>query len=401
MLTVSSGLGLGLGRGLGAVRADEPRTARAEGPEERLNAGRRRAIERGCRWIVTENRNAGGSFGPDKALVATTALSTLALLAQGSGIGRGPYGKQVAEAVEWLLKLVEEAPADSGFPVGYFHSSRDFNSKMHGQGYATLALASALGTADKYVIAPDRIRRVLRKAVACCEDGQTVTGGWGYDPSYSVDHEGSVTVTIAHALRAARDAGILVGEEHIKQGLRYLRNSQKLVGRGAAPTSEEDDGSFKYSLNTENSSYALTAAAISSLYLFGEYRNNPDSIERIDRGVAYIKRRLASTLRDDGRFYHYGHFYAAWSAWQFDGQLPGRGPGETWGNDPSSSDIGRTKQFWGPWHSKIYPVLIDAQSADGRWTPRSDVYAFGDLVPTAFAILTLAIPDELIPIFQR
>ena len=162
-----------------------------------------------------------------------------------------------------------------------------------------------------------------------------------------------------------------------------------------------EDGSFKYSLNMENSSYALTAAAVSSFFLFGEYGGNDDTKERLKRGIDYIKRRLASTLRDDGRFYHYGHFYAAWAAWQKDGDQPGPLVGETWGNDPSSNDIVHTKQFWGPWHSKIYPVLIEAQSDDGRWTPRSDVYAFGDLVPTTFAVLTLAIPDELLPIFQR
>lgn len=382
-----------------AACADESRAARAETVEQRLNAGRRRAIERGCRWLV-DKQHGGGSFGDDKALVAFTALSTLALLAEGSGIGRGPFGKEVAKAVEWLLQRVEEKPP-AGFPEGYFHAPRDNSSKMHGQGYATLALASALGTADRNVISPDRIRKALKKAVACCENAQTVTGGWGYEPTPSVDHEGSVTVTVAHALRAARDAGVFVGQEHVKQGLQYLRNSQKLVGRGPATTSDEDDGSFKYSLNTEASSYALTAAAVSSIYLFGEYRTTPDAIDRIDKGVRYIKRRLASTLRDDGRFYHYGHFYAAWAAWQYDGDKPATAPGETWGDDPSSSDIEHTKQFWGPWHAKMYPVLIAAQGADGSWTPRSDLYAFGDLVPTAFSVLTLAVPDELLPVFQR
>ncbi len=392
------------GSGRGAADADEPRAGLSERPEERLNTDRRRAIERGCRWLTTTKQNEGGSFGDNKALVAATALSTLALLAEGSGYGRGPYGTNIKKAIDWLVNLVDPAKRERKNPPGYFYLGQDNSSKMHGQGYATLALACALGTVstEPRNRDADRIRSALKLAVACCQDAQTVTGGWGYEPVYSTDHEGSVTVTIAQALRAARDAGILVGEEHVKQGLRYLRNSQKLVGRGPAITSAEDDGSFKYSLNMENSSYALTAAAVSSFNLFGEYAgSNKDTLYRIETAIKYIKRRLASTLRDDGRFYHYGHFYAAWAAWQTDGNDPGRAVGETWGDDASSDDIVRSRQFWAPWHRKMYPVLIQAQLDDGRWTPRTDLYAFGDLVPTAFAILTLAIPDELIPIFQR
>lgn len=383
-----------------AACAGEPRAGRPESAESRLNALRRRAIRRGCAWIAA-GENQEGWYGHDaKAAVAFTALSTLALMADGSGMGRGPYGKEVEKAVRWLTdRVLKPQPTTPPLPEGYFHFDNDLNSKMHGQGYATLALASALGTAkDKNA---DEIRRALKLAVGCCQDSQAATGGWGYEPARAVDHEGSVTVTIAHALRAARDAGVLVSENVVRHGLDYLRNSQKLSGSGPASASPEDDGSFKYSLNTESSSYALTAAAISSFFLFGDYGRDKASVDRIDRGIAYMKRKLGSTLRGDDRFFHYGHFYAAWSAWQKDGDQPEPLPGESWGDDPTSRDIEHTKQFWGPWHAKIYRVLIEDQSDDGSWSPRSDPYGFGSLVPTTFAVLTLAIPDELLPIFQR
>ena len=116
--------------------------------------------------------------------------------------------------------------------------------------------------------------------------------------------------------------------------------------------------------------------------------------------VAYLKRQLRIQMRSQEWFF-YGHFYAAWAAWQLDGEKPLPDGGDAWTDGPTDPDIERTKQFWGPWHAKVYPVLIDAQLADGHWHDPVDRFAFGDVLPTAFAVLTLAIPDERIPVFQR
>jgi hypothetical protein len=186
---------------------------------------RRRAIERGCAWIA-KKQNRGGSFGDNKALVAFTALSTLALMSEGSGVGRGTYGEQIRGGITWLVELVESPKEGSAvrYPPGYFHAPQDLSSKMHGQGYATLALASALGSADERLGA--RIRKVLTLAVRCAADSQTALGGWGYEPSQTVEHEGSVTVTVAQGLRAARRGREGPGRGD-PPGLRYLRKSQK------------------------------------------------------------------------------------------------------------------------------------------------------------------------------
>ena len=205
--------------------------------------------------------------------MAFTALSTLALMADGSSVGRGPYGEQVKKAVEFLVRLVEKPTGQAvSYPDGFFAYDHDLNSKMHGQGYATLALATALGSADKDLA--QRIRAVLVKAVHVCEISPTGTGGWGYQPTNGTEHEGSVTVTVAQGLRAARDAGITVNGEMIRRGLMYLEHSQKR-------TDDDDDGSFKYSLMTDRSTYALTAAAVSSYFLFGEYGSTADEKDRI------------------------------------------------------------------------------------------------------------------------
>jgi hypothetical protein len=360
--------------------------------EERLNVERRAAIKRGCDWLITKQTK-DGSFGDNKGVVAITSLSALALMSEGSSYERGPYGPHIKRAVDYLLKLGEEPPEiGSNLPPGYIHHTNDATSRMHGQGYAMLTLASALGTADDK-LAP-RIREVLRKAVNVAENAQTPTGGWGYSHTPQNDHEGSVTVTIAQGLRAARDAGIAVSQRCVDHGLHYLVKSQR-------NTNDDDDGSFKYSLQQERSTYALTAAALSSFYLFGEYGNDAVSRGRLTRATAYIKRKL-SAFSERREWFYYGNFYAAWAAWQKDGNDPEPGPGARWTADARRNDSEKSEQFWGPWHSKMYPLILAQQKSEGKWTDANDDhFALGEVLPTAFAVLTLAIPDECVPIFQR
>jgi hypothetical protein len=357
-----------VGGGAGPLLAPRVAQARARPPAVDP-AARRDAIRRGCAYLASEGKQgANGGFGEDKAIVATTALCVLALMADGSTDGRGPYGHEVSRGIDFLVNLVEH-PTNKDTTEGYFYYTHDNNSRMHGQGYATLALASALGTSTGGRYA--RIHAVLEKAVACIEGAQTRTGGFGYEPVANQEHEGSVTVTVAQGLRAARDAGIHVNRNLVEMALRYLERSQK-----------PDDGSFRYSLYVDRSSYALTAAALSSFFLYGRYRDDASHV--LQRGLDYLMDQL-DDVQKRSQWYYYGNFYAGWACWQVDGN--------DW-----DSDTG----YWSRWHRRIYPDLLARQRrADGGWDDPYDRFEFGDLVPTAFAILTLAIPDEVLPIFQR
>lgn len=338
--------------------------------DRKARARRRKAIKDGCRYLAA-NQAEQGSFGDNRAMIALTSLSVLALMSDGSTDGRGPYGKEVQKGINWLLKLVEakKDAKSSRWHPGYFEYPMDTTSRMHGQGYATLALASALGTssdAKRY----RKIRDVLVKAVACCEQAQTRTGGYGYQPISSGDHEGSVTVAVAQGLRAARDTGLRVDKKIIDGGLRYLQISQKA------------DGSFKYSTRQDQSTYALTVAALSAFFLFGRYDVQGRLVQR---ALAYVRRTLNSARGAEQPWFYYGHFYGAWTGWQYDGH--------TW--DPRGDNL------WGWWQDKVYPSLLEKQTTEGLFEPESGRYNFGPKLSTAFAVLTLAIPDEVLPIFQR
>jgi len=350
-------------------------------PEPRAHRiRRRRAIRRGCDFLcgkpgsVPESpayhgtQRGDGAFGDNKAAVALTALAVLALMSDGSTDGRGRHGVAVKHGINFLLGRIEENRGpNTRWHEGYFWYAQDISSRMHGQGFATLALATALGTSEGK--RARHLRAALKKAVACIEYAQNDTGGFGYQPVPSASHEGSVTVAVAQGLRAARDAGILVSDETIRKGLNYLRKSQKR------------DGSFQYSLNQNQSSYALTAAALSSFFLYGHYKDGPD--RSIQRGLAYLRERLSK--RVDVPWFYYGHFYGAWTCWQWDGH--------TWDT--------RGDHLWAWWQERVYPELFDRQLSNGSFQANNTRYDYGPVLSTAFAVLTLAIPDEVLPIFQR
>lgn len=349
---------------------ERARASTAEDPARRER--RRRAIERGASWLAVQQRT-GGGFGDDKAVVALTALSVMALQASGSAYGRGPHGLAVKRGIDFLLQLVETPSTVQWHPEGYFHHPGDTDSRMHGQGYAALALATALGMAPGP--RAERLRSAVAKAVRCMEAAQTSTGGYGYSPSPDNDHEGSVTVCVAQALRAARDAGLTVSQGVVLRGLEYLRKSQ-VASDGAS------DGGFTYSITHTKHTYALTAAAISSFYLFGRYKDDPR--RTLDRGMRYMLRALERGAVDE-EWWYYGHFYGAWAFWQRDG------------GDWSSASM------WGRWAALVLPELVgERQRSDGSWDDRaSGKFHYGPVLSTAFAVLTLSIPDEALPVFQR
>jgi hypothetical protein len=325
-------------------------------PPSAADVARRAAIERGLAWLARAQGH-DGSFpkptGPEAqhAPIGIAALGALAFLAGGSSPGRGPYGRETQALVEYLLNHVDLAPKSPRY--GYCSEQGDPMSRMHGHGFATLALAEAFGMGP-----PDpRLERALVAAVGCIERSQSPEGGWYYEPR-PVGHEGSVTICLVQALRAAKNAGIRVDPAVVHRAEEYvlaLRNEQ---------------GLFRYQLGSDASSIALTAAAIATLNAAGTYDDRV-----IKDAVDVVWRELVNRDdRESEKFPYYERLYLAQAFYQ----LADRSHFERWFATESER-------------------VLAAQTAEGNWRDAT----YGDAYATASTVLVLALPDGLLPIFQR
>ena len=129
--------------------------------------------------------------------------------------------------------------------------------------------------AEAFTLSPEvtlgrRISETLTLTVRRIEGSQGAEGGWYYDPFRTAAHEGSVTVSLVQALRAARNAGLLIDSDVIARAVKYLERSQAQE-RGADGALPRDFGGFRYSLVDHQTSVALTAAGLSTLHATGVY----------------------------------------------------------------------------------------------------------------------------------
>jgi hypothetical protein len=358
------------------------------------------AIRKGLDWLHGKQQS-GGMWGDKKdTQIADTALAALALMAGGNTLGpgvptrdglvsgptlRGPYGVDVRNAIEFLAT---RALADGQFP-GYIHG--DENSKMHGHGFATLALATACGGLDssrietirdllakgastKDLCFADRVRLALERAVRLTEAAQDRdTGGWYYTPTPE-SHEGSMTVTQITALRAAMEAGVAVNGAVMSRAYEYIRSSQNTTNR-------ELHGGFAYQKSDMNNvRLALTAAALTTFFGLGKYGEKPQDKKLIDDAMRYIDRRFDEDATDTRQqFYYYRLFYLAQALYL-------------------SGDEARQRKYW----PVVREDVMGYQRSDGSF--RRDVDSIGtrsDEYCTAMGCLILETPMETLPIFQR
>lgn len=339
------------------------------------------AVNRGLRFIARAQIDADGSFAfandesaDNRGPYATAALAALAFMADGNSETRGPYATNLKRAVDYLL---DKANFDSDDTEAYLAADGDNLSRMHGHGYATLALAQILGMsgATHGNARLERIKKTLAAAVKKIEHSQGTTGGWYYTPTRNDDHEGSVTITMVQALRAAKDAGVVVNSNVIKRAVDYVRKSQKVN------PAAEDNGSFRYRIGSNDTSVALTAAAISTLNATGDY----DS-QIIDSAMKYVqleltKRREFGHNPNIQKFPSYELLYLAQAFRQF--------------RDPSVFQV---------WYREEVPRLLKQQRVlelDTREEVGSWFDPYGRVLGTAIAVIVLRADDSYLPILER
>lgn len=327
------------------------------------------AVRRGLQWLA--DRQTPEGRWESEAPLATTSLALLAFMAQGNTESRGVFHANVRSGVKFLLRHVTPPGAsENDEQRGYIHLKDDPHSKMHAHGYATLTLAMAygMGSAQRR----EEMRARLTDAVRIIERSQDDSGGWTYHPVANSGHEGSITVCMIQALRAARDAGIRVDRVVIDNAVRYLERSQ-----------DPETGGFCYNIDErgrDKQTYGLTAAALSTLFATGEYgRRN-----MVEKGVRYMQDHFSANLAGSTLWFYYANFYAAQTLWQVGGT--------TWG-----------ERYWREWWPPVRDLLVRSQRTDGSFALPFTLGSqdLGPAYRTAFACLILEVPFQLLPLYRR
>jgi hypothetical protein len=329
----------------------------APGPTDALQTARVQSMVASAQRFLLAHQNADGSFSVVRndaskaAPVAVTSLAALSLMASGHLPDRGPHAQAVQRAIDWLVQHEQD---------GYVTTDGDLVSRMHGEGYAILAMTQAYGMQAGDAEHRDALRAAITRGVDLIERSQGDLHGWFYQP-YKVDeHEGSVTVCMIQALRAARDIGFTVHKSVIDRALDYMKASQ-----------DPESGRFRYRINEPKMSWSLTAAALATLNSAGDYssdmlRQGFDALQRWD---PYIGSPDKTEV-----WIEYGSFYAAQAYWQAADSRP-----------------------FARWWPKYLQSCEDEQSSDGAWNGGE----FGNVYGTAIVSLSLQVPLGYLPIFQR
>jgi hypothetical protein len=308
------------------------------------------SVERGLDFLAKLQRPDGAiSDGPNP--VAMTGLSLLAYLSAGHTPDAGRHGIVVRSAIECLLKSVP----DDGY-VGSVDGSR-----MYGQGIVALALAEAYGVENdaqrrkKIRLTLTRMIGVILKAQQAPKSAE-FAGGWRYEPG-SNDSDLSLSGWSALSLRAAQNVGLNVPKEPIEKAVGFVLKTFK-----------DDEGAFAYQPG-QTPTIAMTSVAVLNLHML-----DAADKQQVKRATEWL---LKKPIKSDERFFHYAIYYSTQASRQVGGALGD----QAWANNRK--------------------LLLERQQPDGGFAPSPTREEPGRAYATAMSVLTLAVPFEMLPIYQK
>ncbi len=317
------------------------------------------AVQRGLAYLAARQAPDGhwqsGGYQQD---VAITGLAIMAFLSAGNQPGRGRYGSNLNQAVDWLADQVQMS---GQFVQPGLIRSPQGGPPMYDQGFALLSLAEVYGMTQRRNLKPK-----LEAAIHLIEDTQNqngdprLDGGWRYMPRQG-DADLSVTGAQIQALRACRDAGLAVDQGTLDRAMAYVKRSAN------------KDGGFSYQIGQNQSDPARTGISVLAFYLAHE-----QNTAACRNGIAYLAAHPfnQANMWMYGQHFHYGIYYVTQAMYQAGGK------------------------YWSTWFPRIRDELVNIQNDDGSWKQTPYMSDAGGVYATSMAILVLQVPAGLLPLYQ-
>jgi hypothetical protein len=346
-----------------AVRGDE------------LPAKYKRLVDRGLSWLAKQqHRDGHWEANSGQFVSAMTAMAGTQFLMEGSTIRQGKYADVIRRAVDYLMAHTQRTgligdPNGGNQGLGY----------LYGHGFSMLFLSQVYGEEE------DGERRkqlegILTRAVLFSCRAQTSRGGWGYLSAAEGNDfdEGSVSVTQVQALRACRNAGIVVPKSAIDKVHDYLKKCTT------------HNGGMIYSLASAGSygggeRPSITVAAIASMFSTGEYTSKLPK-----RWLKFVQPVIPFNSVGADQFGHseYTHYYYAQVLYI----LGDDGYAKMFPNSRPSERL-----TWSRYKKEFFEFLAHKQNADGSWTGTP----IGQVYTTSCYLTVLQLENNTLPIYQR
>jgi len=345
------------------------------------------AVEKGLDYLKRVQAQDGHWEAPGGAYpVAMSGVAGTAFLMEGSNLREGKYSDQIKKAVDWFLGPTVQQP------TGLFANRRgaEFESYIHGHGFATVFLASAYGEAEDKD-QQQKLERAVKKAVEFTCKAQTYRkhrmpegkeveiGGWGYVSAQDGNNfdEGSTTVTQLQALRAARNATIAVPKASIDKAMAYLE----------ACTTPRGGVIYNYGQAVNgNERPPITAAALACACSAGQYKG-----ELIKKWLTFCKQNIpigkGRVAHDEYQTYYFSQVMYVLGDDRY-GELFPKEDKSTW-------------LTWTKYKEALFPYIMEQQNkTTGEWSPTGG-YGIGPVFATACNLTTLQLEKGILPIYQR
>lgn len=345
-----------------------PGLAWAEGEWE-ITPQSEAAVERGLKWLAREQGEAGNWESKDLGLVS---LGALAFLSAGHMPDRGPYGRNVRRALDYVMSNAKP----SGL-VNMGESKRD----MYNHGLSMFVLTQAYGmTNDR------RMVRVMDRGMKLIFDVQAEDGGWDYVAERKQrGHDLSLAVMQAKAIRGAMDMGLDIPPQSTEMAIKYVRKLYRPIGKpdgkryGDHPMADRP-GAFTYSGHKVTTAMAACGAVcLQEFGLYDDFRIHR-SMDHVLEQVEKEMKERRGTLPLDA----YTMYYVAQGLYQVGGER------------------------WKKGYPKIRDAIVRTQAIsdtrrelDGSWEGGRVGGTPGRMFGTAVGVFTLSIPNRYLPILQE
>ena len=341
------------------------------------------SVERGLTWLETQQQADGSFASIDYAQPAVTSFCVLAFLAQGENPTSGNYQQPLTEAISFIAKQQKPnglistiAPSNTPIPRNVDFYSQGLAS-VYNHSISALALTEAYGQCTPEQ--SEQLTPVIEKAIAATlemqrwEKTKNDQGGWRYlNARASGDSDLSLTGWQLMFLRSAKNAGFDVPDESIDTAVNYVK-------RCFLP--RKDRNVFGYIVgNHKRCTRAMAGAGVLALAHAGNHGSKESiaSCEWILRKNfnQYNKGKLFDNLTQADR-YHYGVFLCTQAMYQSGGK------------------------YWEKFFPPLVDVLLVNQQKNGAWPPDLIDASIGNCYSTSLCILSLTVPNQMLPIFQR